>query len=36
MELKEYQKRVAYQIYPASFKDDNNDGWGDIKGSLTV
>lgn len=29
---KAYKERVVYQIYPASFKDDNNDGWGDLKG----
>lgn len=35
MELKEFQKRVAYQIYPSSFKDSNNDGWGDLKGIIS-
>ena len=32
MALKEFQKRIAYQIYPASFCDSNNDGWGDLNG----
>lgn len=27
-----YKNAVVYQIYPFSFKDDNNDGWGDIAG----
>ncbi len=29
---KPYEERVVYQIYPASFSDSNNDGWGDLKG----
>ena len=28
----EFKKRVVYQIYPSSFYDANNDGWGDLKG----
>ncbi len=28
----EFKKRVVYQIYPSSFNDANNDGWGDLKG----
>ena len=27
-----WQEAVIYQIYPRSFKDDNNDGNGDLKG----
>ncbi|SCU87752.1 LAME_0D11342g1_1 [Lachancea meyersii CBS 8951] len=27
-----WKEATIYQIYPASFKDSNNDGWGDLKG----
>ncbi|SCU86348.1 LAFA_0E00188g1_1 [Lachancea sp. 'fantastica'] len=27
-----WKEATIYQIYPASFKDGNNDGWGDLKG----
>lgn len=27
-----WKEATVYQIYPASFKDSNNDGWGDMKG----
>lgn len=36
MELKKWwHDKVVYQIYPKSFKDDNNDGIGDIKGIIS-
>ncbi|QPG74609.1 oligo-1,6-glucosidase ima3 [Brettanomyces nanus] len=27
-----WKEATVYQIYPASFKDSNNDGWGDLNG----
>ena len=27
-----FKDKVVYQIYPKSFNDTNNDGYGDIKG----
>lgn len=30
-----YKNAVVYQIYPFSFMDANNDGWGDIEGIIT-
>ena len=30
-----YKNAVIYQIYPFSFKDANNDGWGDIEGIVS-
>ena len=30
-----YKNSVVYQIYPFSFCDANNDGWGDIEGILS-
>ncbi|MHA3067181.1 alpha-glucosidase [Lacticaseibacillus saniviri] len=34
MNTKWWQKEVFYQIYPASFKDANNDGVGDLRGII--
>ena len=34
MERKWWQDKVAYQIYPKSFYDSNNDGIGDIPGII--
>lgn len=31
-EPKWWKEAIVYQIYPASFKDSNNDGWGDMIG----
>lgn len=30
-----WKRAVVYQIFPASFKDGNNDGFGDIAGILS-
>ncbi|MDY3890554.1 MAG: alpha-glucosidase [Bacilli bacterium] len=34
-EKKWWHDKVIYEIYPKSFKDDNNDGIGDIKGIIS-
>lgn len=34
MEKRAYKERIIYQIYPLSFKDSNNDGYGDLKGII--
>lgn len=35
MKTEWYKKAVVYQIYPFSFCDANNDGWGDIEGIIS-
>ena len=29
-----YKNAVVYQVYPFSYRDSNNDGWGDIDGII--
>ena len=35
MEKKWWKEAVAYQIYPRSFMDSNNDGIGDLRGIIS-
>ena len=35
MKTRWYKNAVVYQIYPFSYKDSNNDGWGDIEGIIS-
>jgi len=35
MKTQWYKNAVVYQIYPFSFMDSNNDGWGDIEGIIS-
>lgn len=35
MEKKWWHDKIVYQIYPKSFKDDNNDGIGDLRGIIS-
>ncbi|MBR4461435.1 MAG: alpha-glucosidase [Erysipelotrichaceae bacterium] len=35
MKTEWYKKAVVYQIYPFSYMDSNNDGWGDIDGIIS-
>ena len=35
MKTKWYRNAAVYQVYPFSFKDSNNDGWGDIDGIIS-
>jgi oligo-1,6-glucosidase len=30
-----WKEAVVYQIYPSSFQDSNDDGWGDVKGIIS-
>ena len=34
MERKSWHGKVAYQIYPKSFMDSDNDGIGDLRGII--
>ena len=35
MKTRWYKNAIVYQIYPFSFMDCNNDGWGDIEGIIS-
>ena len=35
MKTKWYKNAVVYQIYPFSYMDSDNDGWGDIEGIIS-
>ena len=35
MKTRWYKNAVVYQIYPFSYMDSNNDGWGDINGIIS-
>ena len=35
MKTRWYKNAVVYQIYPFSYMDSNNDGWGDIEGIIS-
>ena len=35
MKTEWFKNAVVYQIYPFSYKDSNNDGWGDIEGIIS-
>ena len=35
MKTRWYKNAIVYQVYPFSFMDANNDGWGDIEGILS-
>ena len=35
MKTEWFKNAVVYQVYPFSFRDSNNDGWGDIEGIIS-